>query len=56
MTFRDFDREPLLSEQKGNRTSCYFAKGLRDFGEFRGDVRRVRDLAGFRRLSADYFR
>ena len=38
------------------RTSCYFAKSLPDFGEFRGAVHRVRDLAGFRRLAAEYFR
>jgi nifR3 family TIM-barrel protein len=38
------------------RTSCYFAKSLPDFGEFRGAVQRVRDLAGFRRLAAEYFR
>ena len=36
------------------RTSCYFAKGLPDFGEFRGAVQRVRDLAGFRRLAGPF--
>ncbi|NLS96365.1 MAG: tRNA-dihydrouridine synthase family protein [Planctomycetaceae bacterium] len=38
------------------RTSCYFAKSLPDFNEFRGAVHRVRDLAGFRRLVSEYFR
>jgi tRNA-dihydrouridine synthase B len=38
------------------RTSCYFAKGLPDFAEFRSAVQRVRDLAGFRRLAAEFFR
>jgi tRNA-dihydrouridine synthase B len=38
------------------RTSCYFAKTLPDFDEFRGAVHRVRDLASFRRLAAEYFR
>jgi nifR3 family TIM-barrel protein len=38
------------------RTSCYFAKDLPDFGEFRGAVQRVRNLASFRRLAAEYFR
>lgn len=38
------------------RTSCYFAKSLPDFDEFRGAVHRARDLAGFRRLASAYFR
>lgn len=38
------------------RTSCYFAKSLPDFAEFRRAVQQVRDLAGFRRLAAEYFR
>ena len=36
--------------------SCYFAKCLPGSGEFRGAVQRVRDLASFRRLAAEYFR
>jgi tRNA-dihydrouridine synthase B len=38
------------------RTSCYFAKALPDFADFRQAVHQVRDLAGFRRLVKDFFR
>jgi tRNA-dihydrouridine synthase B len=38
------------------RTSCYFAKSLPDFAAFREAVRRVRDLAAFRRLVRAFFR
>jgi tRNA-dihydrouridine synthase B len=38
------------------RTSCYFAKFLPDFSEFRNAVHQVRDLTGFRRLVKDWFR
>lgn len=47
---------PAVAIRRLPRTSCYFAKGLPDFTEFRGAVQRVRDLAGFRRLAAEYFR
>jgi len=38
------------------RTSCYFARFLDDFEQFRHEVHGVRDLAGFRRLVRDHFR
>jgi tRNA-dihydrouridine synthase B len=47
---------PVVALRRLARTSCYFAKDLPDFADFRGAVQRVRDLAGFRRLAADYFR
>ena len=47
---------PVVAVRRLARTSCYFAKDLPDFAEFRGAVQRVRDLAGFRRLAAEYFR
>jgi tRNA-dihydrouridine synthase B len=47
---------PAVAIRRLPRTSCYFAKGLPDFAEFRGAVQRVRDLAGFRRLAAEFFR
>ena len=47
---------PAVATRRLARTSCYFAKGLPDFAEFRGAVQRVRDLAGFRRLAAEFFR
>jgi tRNA-dihydrouridine synthase B len=37
------------------RTSCYFAKGLPDFADFRDAVHEVRDLHGFRRLVKKYY-
>jgi tRNA-dihydrouridine synthase B len=47
---------PAVAIRRLPRTSCYFAKGLPDFAEFRRAVQRVRDLAGFRRLAAEFFR
>jgi tRNA-dihydrouridine synthase len=47
---------PAIAIRRLPRTSCYFAKGLPDFAEFRGAVQRVRDLASFRRLAAEFFR
>lgn len=47
---------PAVATRRLPRTSCYFAKGLPDFGQFRSAVQRVGDLAGFRRLAAEYFR
>jgi nifR3 family TIM-barrel protein len=38
------------------RTSCYFAKSLPDFADFRQAVHQVRDLASFRRLVKEFFR
>lgn len=38
------------------RTSCYFARPLPRFAEFREAVHQVRDLAGFRRLVREVFR
>jgi nifR3 family TIM-barrel protein len=38
------------------RTSCYFAKALPRFPEFRRAVHEVRDLAAFRRLVREFFR
>ena len=37
------------------RTSCYFAKHLPDFAEFRNAVHRVRDFAEFKRLVREHF-
>jgi nifR3 family TIM-barrel protein len=37
------------------RTSCYFAKDLPDFAEYRAAVHRVRDLPSFRRLVRSFF-
>jgi len=38
------------------RTSCYFARLVPDFDDFRQAVHQVRDLAGFRRLVKEHFR
>jgi tRNA-dihydrouridine synthase B len=38
------------------RTSCYFARFIPDFSEFREQVHRVRDLPEFRRLVREHFR
>lgn len=38
------------------RVSCYFAKGLPGFAEFRAAVQKVRSLAEFRRLVAEQMR
>jgi tRNA-dihydrouridine synthase B len=37
------------------RTSCYFAKFVPEFAEYRDAVHRVRDLAEFRRLVKEHF-
>jgi hypothetical protein len=37
------------------RTSCYFAKFVPEFPEFRQAVQRVRNLADFRRLVKQHF-
>lgn len=37
------------------RTSCYFAKTLPRFAEYRAAVQQVRDLHGFRRLVKDFY-
>jgi nifR3 family TIM-barrel protein len=47
---------PPLALRRLARTSCYFAKLLPDFADFRTAVHRVRDLADFRRLVKDFFR
>lgn len=38
------------------RTSCYFAKFVPDFDDFKKSIHQVRDLAAFRRLVAEHFR
>jgi tRNA-dihydrouridine synthase B len=38
------------------RTSCYFAKHRKDFGEFRKKVHAISSLDGFRRLVREFFR
>jgi nifR3 family TIM-barrel protein len=38
------------------RVSCYFAKGLPDFADFRAAVHKVASLAEFRRLAREFFR
>lgn len=37
------------------RTSCYFAKFVPDFDDFKKSIHQVRDLAAFRRLVASHF-
>jgi tRNA-dihydrouridine synthase B len=37
------------------RTSCYFAKSLPDFAEFRSAIQKVKNLAEFRRLARQHF-
>jgi tRNA-dihydrouridine synthase B len=46
---------PNLALRRLARTSCYFAKFLPGFAEFRAAVHKVRDLAGFRRLVKEHF-
>jgi tRNA-dihydrouridine synthase B len=46
---------PPLALRRLPRTSCYFARFLPDFAGFRVAVRRIRDLAGFRRLVKEFF-
>src|SRR5438445_2753940 len=47
---------PPLALRRLPRTSCYFAKILPNFADFRAAVRCIRDLAGFRRLVKEFFR
>jgi tRNA-dihydrouridine synthase B len=47
---------PPLALRRLQRTSCYFAKFLPNFADFRTAVRGIRDLAGFRRLVKEFFR
>jgi tRNA-dihydrouridine synthase B len=44
-----------LAQRRLARTSCYFAKFLPGFAEFRDAVHRVRDLNDFRRLVRHHF-
>ena len=46
---------PQLAQRRLARTSCYFAKFLPEFAEFRTAVHQVRDLAAFRRLVREFF-
>jgi nifR3 family TIM-barrel protein len=46
---------PPMALRRLARTSCYFAKLLPDFADFRTAVHQVRDLAGFRRLVKNFF-
>jgi tRNA-dihydrouridine synthase B len=46
---------PQVAGRRLARTSCYFAKTLPDFDEFRQAVHRVRDLPGFRRLIKEFY-
>jgi nifR3 family TIM-barrel protein len=46
---------PQLALRRLARTSCYFAKFLPEFTDFRTAVHQVRDLAGFRRLVRSFF-
>ncbi len=45
---------PALALRRLPRTSCYFAKFLPDYAEFRTAVRKVRNLADFRRLAKEF--
>jgi tRNA-dihydrouridine synthase B len=47
---------PALGLRRLARTSCYFAKYLPDFPEFRTRVHQVRNLPDFRRLVKEHFR
>jgi nifR3 family TIM-barrel protein len=46
---------PVVALRRLARTSCYFAKFLDAFADFRTAVHAVRDLAGFRRLVKEFF-
>jgi tRNA-dihydrouridine synthase B len=46
---------PQLAQRRLARTSCYFAKTLPDFGDFRQAIHQVRDLHGFRRLVKQFY-
>ena len=45
---------PALALRRLPRTSCYFAKFLPRYAEFRTAVRKVRNLADFRRLAKEF--
>jgi tRNA-dihydrouridine synthase B len=47
---------PAVALRRLARTSCYFARFLPDFADFRTAVHQVRDLATFRRLVKAFFR
>lgn len=46
---------PSLALRRLSRTSCYFAKFLPGFAEFREEVHAVKNLPQFRRLVKEYF-
>ncbi len=46
---------PVVAARRLARTSCYFARFLPDFADFRTAVHQVRDLPGFRRLVKSFF-
>lgn len=46
---------PQVARRRLARTSCYFAKPLASFAEFRQAVQSVRDLHDFRRLVKEHF-
>jgi nifR3 family TIM-barrel protein len=46
---------PVVGLRRLARTSCYFAKFLPRFADFRDAVHRIRNLDGFRRLVKEYF-
>ena len=45
---------PTLALRRLPRTSCYFAKFLPNYAEFRAAVRKSRNLADFRRLAREF--
>jgi tRNA-dihydrouridine synthase B len=45
---------PTLALRRLPRTSCYFAKSLPNYAEFRTAVREARNLADFRRLAKEF--
>jgi len=47
---------PAVALRRLSRTSCYFARPLPDFAEFRAAVHKIANLAQFRRLIAEHFR
>jgi tRNA-dihydrouridine synthase B len=47
---------PVVGLRRLARTSCYFAKHLPDFAEFRQRVHRTQNLHEFRRLVKEHFR
>ena len=44
---------PTLALRRLPRTSCYFAKFLPNYAEFRAAVRKAQNLADFRRLARE---